>query len=197
MDFESLVSAKEKELIQNNLFHLRTHYETVEYQTKIKNYAKKYSLNEEDIVKGIKENDIIASFFCKDPSKQNFTEKLVSEILGVKALPQSGKNCIRFDTKGEIHSFKRVDSSKSADFLINNVYITQKYTRGAGGAQDNQYNDVVDFLIKGSKQHKCAAILDGSFWETKREELVNYFKDNHNVKILSMDDVINGGFNFE
>ena len=197
MDFEKLVSAKEKELIQDNFTHLRIHYNSIEYREKIKNYANKYGLNEEDIINGIKENDIIASFFCKDPSKQNFTEKLVSEILGVKTLPQSGKNCIRFDSKGNIHSFKKVDSSKSVDFLINNIYITQKYTRGTGGAQDNQYNDVVDFLVKGSKQHKCAAILDGSFWANKRKELIHYFKDNCNVRILSMNDIINGGFNFE
>ena len=84
-----------------------------------------------------------------------------------------------------------------ADFLIGNTYITQKYTRSAGGAQDNQYADVVDFLSKGSKKHNVAAIVDGPYWDnSKRQELKIFFSDN-NVQVLSMDDILTGGVNLE
>ena len=93
---------------------------------------------------------------------------------------------------------KRIGTSKSVDFVVNNTYITQKYTRSTGGAQDNQYADVIDFLIKGSKKNKVAAIVDGSYWnDGKREELKEYFKSNDNVQVLSMDDILKGGVSFE
>src|SRR5574344_248423 len=161
MNFEQLVNQKEQELIQDNLIDLRENLFDKDYQLKIKNHCQKFNLSVSIINEMIRDSDITASFFIKDPSKQNFTEKLVSDLLHSKILPQSGKNCVRFDSDGNIHSLKKPDSSKSVDFYIKNTYITQKYTRGDGGAQDNQYKDVVDFLSKGSQQHSVAAILDG------------------------------------
>lgn len=185
--FETLVEEKEKELIKNNLEDLRNNIPDSDYQYKIDKYCEKFNFKKEEVIEQIKENDIVASFFMKDPLRQNFIEKMVAELLNTNILPQAGKNSIRFNSKGEMGHLKTPNTSKAADFYINNTYITQKYTRGFGGAQDNQYNDVVDFLLKGSQQHKVGAILDGSYWEEKRKELENFFKDNENVSIYSMD----------
>lgn len=195
--FEDLVYKREQELIQQNLMDVRNNIDNSDYELKITNYCDKFGFDVNEVKKQILSNDLVASFFAKDPAKQNFTEKLVGELLNTKVLPQQGKNCIRFTDKGDVVSSKSINVSKSADFLINNTYITQKYTRGSGGAQDNQYNDVIDFLIKGSIKHKVAAIVDGTFWESHRDNLKNYFKDNQNVNIYSMDDVLNGGISFE
>lgn len=46
-------------------------------------------------------------------------------------------------------------------------------------------------------KHKAAAIVDGGFWDNKRDELKLFFKGNPNVLILSMNDILNGGFSFE
>ena len=195
--FEDLVREKEKELLQNNLNDLRENINNSDYKTKIENYSQKFNFNPDEVKAQILSNDLVASFFIKEPAKQNFTEKLVSSLLKTTVLPQSGKSCIRFTETGDIVSKKDSNTSKSADFHINTTYITQKYTRGNGGAQDNQYNDVVDFLIKGSKHHKVAAIVDGSFWDEKRKELREFFHDNPNVKISSMDEVLNGVIRFD
>ena len=70
------------------------------------------------------------------------------------------------------------------------TYITQKYTRGNGGAQDNQYRDVIQFLTYGSKQHKVAAYVDGSYYtDEKRSELKRIFADNPNVQICPLGDL--------
>lgn len=196
-DFEVLVKEAEQRLIKKNLEDIKKNIDNSDYTLKIQNYCDKFGFLFEDVKQQILTNDLVASFFAKDPSKQNFTEKLVEELLNSKVLPQLGKNCVRFTQDGEIVSKKTPNASKSADFLINNIYITQKYTRSTGGAQDNQFNDVVDFLIKGSKKYKVAAIVDGSFWDDKRDELKFFFKDNPNVLILSMNDILNGGFSFE
>mgnify|MGYP003587565502 FL=1 len=196
--FEEMVVNKEKQLREENLKDLRDNLNDTDVQFKIANYAEKYGFETEVIKERIKSDDLVASFFVKDPSKQNFTEKLVAELLNTKTLPQSGKNCIRFNSDGDICSTKGANTSKSADFLIGSTYITQKYTRSAGGAQDNQYADVVDFLSKGSKKHNVAAIVDGSYWDnSKRQELKNFFNDNTNVQVLSMDDILTGGINPE
>ena len=152
--FEELVRQKEQELISKNLKELRDNINEKDYEEKILNYCEKYNFDMNFIKQQILTNDVVASFFSKDPTKQNFTEKLIAKLLNTKTLPQQGKNCIRFNKEGEIDCLRSPETTKSADFCINQTYITQKYTRGKGGAQDNQYKDVVDFLEKGSKKYE-------------------------------------------
>ena len=130
---------------------------------KINNHVEKFDglFTYEDIIEQIKSNDIVASMFCKDPSKQNISEKMVENILGIPKLPVSGANSIRFTPDGKLTGVKSIGVSKSADFLFNGIYFTQKYTTEGGGAQDNQYNDVVDFLVKGSINYKVGRIVTG------------------------------------
>ena len=105
------------------------------------------------------------------------------------------KDLTLFNEEGEIVNQKTVSSSKSADFLIEGIYFTQKYTgENTGGAQDNQFNDVVDFLTKGSIYYKVGAIVDGAYWEDmgNKEKLIENFQKNPNVIILSADDIKEG-----
>ena len=76
--------------------------------------------------------------------------------------------------------------TKSADFILKGYYATQKYTDGEGGAQDNQRNDVIDFLKRGSIKHKVAAIVDGPYWDKYRPILREEFASNPNVWITSV-----------
>ena len=99
--FEEMVFNREKQLREENLKELRNNLNDTDVQFKIANYAEKHGFKAEDIKERIKSDDLIASFFAKDPSKQNFTEKLVAELLNTKTLPQSGKNCIRFNNNGD------------------------------------------------------------------------------------------------
>ena len=188
--FEEIVKEREKELRLKNILEVRQNINHADYQLKVINFSEKTGFSVEDIVNKIMTDDMFVFFFAKDPKKQNFTEKLVAELLKVEKLPASGKNCIRFNQDGDIVATNNGDVSKSADFYINGVYYTQKYTYESGGAQDNQYNDVRDFLIKGSKKYKVGAIVDGAYWNNKRLQLQQMFKDNPNVVITTVDELL-------
>lgn len=188
--FETLIAEKKKQLIQDNLDDIQNHLQNSDYQQKVYNFATKFGFNVNEVNQAIKENIFLAACFIKDPSKQNFTEKLVAETLGIEKLPPSGKKCICFNENGDILSANRGNVSKSADFYIDNRYYTQKYTNETGGAQDNQYKDVVDFLVKGSKKYLVGAIVDGAYWVNGRKaELRELFKDNPNVLITNVDEL--------
>ena len=188
--FETLVAERKKQLIQDNLDDLQEHLQNPDYQKKVYNFATKFGFSVDEVNRAIQENLFLAACFAKDPSKQNFTEKLVAEVLGVEKLSPSGENCIRFDENGDIVSINKGNVSKSADFYIDNRYYTQKYTNETGGAQDNQYKDVVDFLVKGSKKHLVGAIVDGAYWTSgHKAKLIEMFKDNPNVVITSVDEL--------
>ena len=151
MLFEDIVNQRAKELREKNFSDLRAHYKEPLYQEKIDNYCKNFDYYKPVVERKILEDDYFAAFFIKDPFKQNFVEHLIEELLNIKILPQSGRKSIRFDENGLICSNKRANTTKSADFMIGDTFITQKYTRGQGGAQDNQFKDVVDFLTKGTR----------------------------------------------
>lgn len=188
--FETLVAERKKQLIKDNLDDLQEHLQNPDYQKKIYNFAKKFGFSIDDVNHAIQDNLFLAACFSKDPSKQNFTEKLVAEVLGVEKLSPAGENCIRFDENGDIVSTNKGNVSKSADFYIDNRYYTQKYTNETGGAQDNQYKDVVDFLVKGSKKHLVGAIVDGAYWTSgHKAKLIEMFKENPNVVITSVDEL--------
>lgn len=190
--FEQIVKEREKELRQKNILEVRCNINQSDYQLKIRNFSEKTGFSMEEITNKIMTDNLFVFFFAKDPKKQNFIEKLVSELLKVDKLPASGSKCIRFNQNGDIVSINSGDVSKSADFFIDGVYYTQKYTNEPGGSQDNQYNDVRDFLIKGSKQHKVGAIVDGAYWDNKRTQLKNMFAENDNVIITTVDELLEG-----
>ena len=145
----------------------------------------------------IMKDDIVASCFCKSPLKQNLGEKAIIEYFAgypqFEKLPPRGKNAIWFDSNGDVCA-KSTAKTKSADFVYRSsddgeVYITQKYTVGEGGAQDAAFLDVSSFLCHGSKKHKVTAILDGTYWtEAKRKHLKEL---NGSVDIYTADEFMN------
>lgn len=182
---------------KKELSEVRANLNSSQLKIKIENYIQRFDgiFTYDEIISQIETNDLVASFFIKNPLRQNFCEKECAKWIGVETLPSKGKNCIRFNKEGEIVNRKAVSSSKSADFLIEGIYFTQKYTgENTGGAQDNQFNDVVDFLTKGSIYHKVGAIVDGAYWEDmgNKEKLIENFQKNPNIIILSADDIKEG-----
>ena len=182
---------------KKELSEVRANLNSSQLKIKIENYIQRFDgiFTYDEIISQIETNDLVASFFIKNPLMQTFCEKECAKWIGVEKLPSKGKNCIRFNEEGEIVNQKTVSSSKSADFLIEGIYFTQKYTgENTGGAQDNQFNDVVDFLTKGSIHHKVGAIVDGAYWEDmgNKEKLIENFQKNPNVIILSADDIKEG-----
>lgn len=186
--FEELLQKEKEYAINQNIEKIYIDYLKDEYQLKIKNYCKKYNLNIEEVNSRIRAKDrITASIFIKDPLKQNITENLISVYLKTSKLLIGGKRCVRFDGEGNIVCVKGNNISKSADFYINGIYYTQKYTNEPGGAQDNQFADVEQFLRNGSKKHKVGAILDGNYWKIHKKILEKEFACNPNIKITCAD----------
>lgn len=190
MDFTAYVEEAKRKARLINIEEVRKDIDKSWVQTKIKNHAKAFEglITEEEIQEGILTNVIIASKFCKEPSKQNISEKLAIQVLGVEKLPTQGKNCIRFNDSGDIVSSSE-GHTKSADFMYQDYYATQKYTDGEGGAQDNQRNDVIDFLKRGSIKNKVVAIVDGPYWDKYRKILKEMFINNPNVLVTSISEI--------
>ena len=187
MDFSLYVEQKKKEARLENIKEVRKDIHKAWVQEKIANHIAAFDgiMTAEEIENAILNDIIVASKFCKDPSKQNISEKLAAEVLRLKKLPSQGNSCIRFNDNGDIVSTVS-GNTKSADFMLNEYYATQKYTGQSGGGQDNQRDDVIDFLKRGSIKHKVAAIVDGAYWDYWREELKEIFANNPNVLITSV-----------
>lgn len=196
MNFTKYVEQEKIKARIKNIEELRENIDTPEVKIKIRNHAILFGglMTEKEIREGILSNLIIASKFCKAPSKQNISEKLAGEVLEIPKLSSAGKNCIRFNDEGDIvHS--SLGNTKSADFYYQGYYATQKYTMSEGGAQDNQRNDVIDFLRRGSIKNKVMAIVDGDYWDKYRIALKEQFKDNENVIITSITELTGGETN--
>lgn len=193
MNFTKYVEEQKQLRRMQNIQILRQEIEQDWVSEKIYAYIQRFNgmFNYEQVKQEIIDNDIVASFFFKDPSKQNLSEILAVQVLNVEKLPSRGKSCIRFNDVGEIVS-NAAGNTKSADFKLNDYYATQKYTNENGGAQDNQKNDVIDFLKRGSLQYKVAAVLDGAYWDIHREELKKLFANNGNVLITSVSELTGG-----
>lgn len=190
MNFSLYVEEQKRKARIANIQQVRDEIDKSWVQDKINNHVAAFDgiITAEEIREGILNNGVIASKFCKDPSKQNISEKLAAEVLQLEKLPAAGKNSIRFNDNGDIVS-SAAGHTKSADFQYLDYYATQKYTDSSGGAQDNQRNDVIDFLKRGSIKHKVAAIVDGAYWDSWRDELKNMFIDNPNVLITSVTEI--------
>lgn len=119
MNFTELVELKKIEKRLENIVLVRKEIDKAWVQTKINNHLQKFNelFSYQDIYSQILENDIVASMFCKDPSKQNISENLVASELNVPKLPASGRKCVRFDESGDMVSVNRIGATKSADFF--------------------------------------------------------------------------------
>lgn len=182
--FEEYVHQIRKEQLKKNTVLFRKEIHTAAAQKKIANYAELHFRSKEEIEQKILTDDIFAEVFAKDPIKQNFTEKIAENLLGVAAQPTKGMS---FSPGGELQKGANFRNSKTVDFIKDGVYITQKYTNGTGGGQDNQFRDVITFLEYGSKKHRVAAYVDGSYYTPKKiEQLKEHFRGNSNVQICSL-----------
>lgn len=195
MSFKDFVENSKIEVRIENLEVIRKQINQSWVKKKINSYLDRMGniFTVEQVKQQILENDIVASFFAKEPGRQNISEELVQKYLKIKKLSGQGEEDIRFDRTGNIHigEGSKALYTKNADFYLHNVYITQKYTgRSTGGAQDNQFKEVVDFLTCGSINYKVGALVDGWYWEEngKKDELIEAFADNKNVYIFSADE---------
>lgn len=196
MNIEFIKQIKRKE----NLSHLRKEINEKWVNTKIENHLKRNPHLKEtiqDIKNKILVDDLIGSFFIKEPGRQNISENIVAEqiskIKDINNFINLSSSVNLFVIDGKITNI-RIDGIKSIDFTWNykgkKVFAAQKYTNEFGGAQDNQYNDVINFLknCQKNENHIFIAIVDGKYYnKTKMNNLKKYEKDN--VKVCSINDL--------
>ena len=159
---------------------------------KVANHINKCNLpsSVNDVLSEIIKSSLIASFFAKDPKKQNISEKSQMDFLNQKLGRNVSKpSCLYIMADGKIERHVKHPSgatAKSIDFQsIDNScgiecqeYYFAKVTEQGGGAQDNQWADVRSF-IDGAKKNleiiksekgdyssgpKFIAIVDGKFY---------------------------------
>lgn len=161
------------------------------YQEKLIKYSKKHNLEYEFLQQELLENIYLMNEMAKEPSKQNFHELVArdyilenyKEFLNFEILPKKSKNGIEsiYLTNGQIvkeSDLSTRNHTKSIDFKWEykgfTIYATHKYTKDSGGAQDNQYKDVISFLehAKQNINNKIlfVAICDGKYYVGKRSD---------------------------
>ena len=192
MDFDKLFQKKFKQQFDKNLLQVQIDVNKnplPKYlKIKIKNESIKKQFNENDIIENIKINKLYASFFCKNPLKQNLAEKTQYIILkslrekepnGVLLKPKFPdiKKCNLYLHKGKLVN-QKLNMSKSIDFVSEstNTYFCCKYINEYGGSQDNQYNDIKLFLnecknIKNTNINICLVLNGKYFTKNKILEL--------------------------
>jgi hypothetical protein len=200
--------------LQKNIKQLQKEIDTEQTKTKIHNWAKKFQLNPLEVRQKIIDDNMFSLHYIIEPARQGFHEKLAadyikkfSNVSNFENLPTSGKNAL------VVHSGLIVpkeespsNAGKTVDFKWDTdgykCYASHKYTKDGGGAQDNQYKDLRDFM-KNSRQNndvniRFFAICDGEYYQhkdsngyTKIEILNRDFDKKDKLIALSIDDLFN------
>lgn len=187
-----------KKQLQANILLVRDQIDNDDFVLKIKNHSDKFDRTPEEVRSKILTDDMYAEIFAKDPAKQNIYEKLAASYItrinivsDFRNLPNSAKI---FVANGQITS-ERLNDVKSIDFIFKvgekTIYASHKYIKATnGGAQDNQYNDIRNFLRNCNKISSgdiyFLAICDGPYFDTKIETLNNEFGSS-NVITMNID----------
>lgn len=187
----------EKNQLNENVELLLSNLDDKLLQTRIESFAKKHNLNPQFVLQKIIDDNIFALCFTKEPSKQTFHQTKAAEFIQTlplisdfKTLPAGGNDAL-YVIKGNVLKGSELSSSthgKSIDFYWSfkakgkkiEFYATHKHTRTSGGSQDNQYNDVLDFLENASycftKDKFFFAITDGPYYLQRNRKLDNLTK---------------------
>lgn len=203
---------KYKMKLQENIVEMKKNMDSIDYIKKVKNFAEKFNIDEQKIIKKYKSDEVFSLFFVKDPLKQSFHEKTAAtfiESLNIKLninmfqnfqnLPTSGKDALYVSNGNVIDYNTRQGKSdgKSIDFYWEyqyknkkvKFYASHKYTEVSGGSQDNQRNDVESFM-EGARSNRSNnemfyAITDGDYYTDILDDL-NELHSNSHIKAITI-----------
>lgn len=162
-----LLSSKDKDLLK-----------------KIKNFCKKHGFSEKSLFDEIKKNKFLRAVFSKDPGKQQIHEKIASNFIkklpSVKNFKQLSHGALSILSGGvlpkkDVSRMGARGRAKTIDFRWNTkgkqIYASHKYTKEGGGAQDNQYSDLQEFINEANRSTLSntffLAIADGDYYSTR------------------------------
>lgn len=144
------------------------------------------------VIDRMKTDSLLRSLFRKEPRKQNILE--VCQMKWIKAnlypdvvkLPQYTGGTYFCDGKKVkcVQETRPPNATKTMDLHVpsENIYMFLKYTDGSGGAQDNQFKDVVQTLKEIGKYYDAnptsidtfVIYADGTYYTDKK---LQYLKD--------------------
>lgn len=176
---------KYREAFKKNREDVSRAVDAGELDKKINNFCKLHGFDRDDVIEQIKNNEIMAALFAKNPNKQRLHEKLAAKF--IESMP-SVQNFIDLgnNAKGLIHGgvlsvkeLKETGASpmtKTIDFEWKyknfQFYACHKHTTAkSGGAQDNAYQEIQKFIEEANKSNLpntfFVAIADGEFYGYK------------------------------
>ena len=201
IDYEQEIKNKRKENIKDFKQRIKNLDKNKDLKEKLLNWCDRYDYDFNELVNKLnKTNDIlIIGQFAKDPGKQNTHEDMAFEYL--KKLPiikkqthlPKGKNA-KYVVGGKIKNEKGTANIKSLDcyfcYEYHNkkldFYTSNKYTKSSGGAQDNQFNDLQEFMKEArdvtDKNIFLIAVADGDYYQRKQDEFktkIQYFNERY------------------
>lgn len=147
---------------------------------KLRNYSEKFSIPIKFLVHKVLQDNLYANAFIKDPAKQSLHQRVAAEYImsincveDFQQLPAGGANARYICNDGVVRVGKNVGNAKSIDFywVFDGVvyYAAHKHTSDEGGAQDNQFNDLLLFLKNADKSRLAKtvflAIGDGDYYQ--------------------------------
>lgn len=158
--------------------------------------------NLEDYILYLKKSKLHILNLEIEPTRQNFDENLQIEYYNhktlsfVKKLPGSGKNSVCFDKNNSKlcstldikHGLK--NRTKTFDAIYNDILFIFKHIEEPGGAQDNQFLDVLEqikYCVQYNKLYEkkyFKVILSGKYAENQIFK-IKEFNDNYiNILLL-------------
>lgn len=162
--------------------------EKEDLEVKIRNFAEKWSFEETYIKNELKTNELLLLSFVKEPGKQTFHQHFAAKYLSslplienFEQLPSGGNDAL-YVVNGKIVKGKDKDDQKTGksidfkwEYTFNGktlaFYATHKYTKSAGGSQDNQYKDVQEFHTESrnciNENILLLSITDGPYYLLK------------------------------
>ena len=157
----------------------------------------------ESILESIKNNTMIRANFRKDPTKQSVHENAQIEWIQKNLYKDAIKLPVSINgvclSKNKFHNItsktRPSDATKTFDIHVpsKKLYGVLKYTSCPGGAQDNQYTDVKQFIIQAvgyltenpAAEEIFAFYLDGLYYTSdKIKALKEMIPPVHKEKII-------------
>lgn len=157
-------------------------FDVVEESKKIASFCKRRGIPVADIMAAMEREPMMKWLFVKDPKRQNFYECVAAEYIRGMDLVSGFRHLATREmllaggmTMGTVEARERGADprAKSIDFAWTTgqyeVLASHKYTEESGGAQDNQYRDLLEFVEEARRStatdRAFIAIADGPFYD--------------------------------
>lgn len=150
-------------------------------ERKIRRAAEKRGVTPAEVLAVIRDSRLYRAEFIKDLKRQNLYEKIAAEAIknmpGVREFKHYGTNEVELvdgvPRRRGGEQGAGASSAKTVDFWWRRdgleYFAAHKYTKERGGAQDNQYRDILAFVEEANKSrvesHVFVAIADGEYYE--------------------------------